>query len=114
MLRLDRIDDYIVSRGMNKRKFAQDVGICYSTLIAWHHRGTDNASVDIVGQIADYMGVTIDYLMGRDQNIQESQKGRMRLSDSEKKLIRDYRNADQHTRDYIQLSLELSEIKNKK
>jgi transcriptional regulator with XRE-family HTH domain len=49
-------------------KVAKDTGIPYGSLSDWKHgRGTPKQ--DKLSKIADYFGVTLDYLLGRDKEM---------------------------------------------
>lgn len=57
------INELCKSKGISIRKLEDEIGIAHATITDWDkHR----PSVDKVAAVADYFGVTVDYLLGRD------------------------------------------------
>lgn len=63
MFRL-RIKDLREAKGLSQSAFAKDFGVAQSTVGNWES-GTREPNVDTIQKIADYFGVTVDYLLGR-------------------------------------------------
>lgn len=63
---LQRLDELITIRGITKNKLFTDLGINKNAFVAWRERGTIPGG-DTLSKIADYFGVSIDYLLGRDE-----------------------------------------------
>ena len=61
------IDKLMQERGITLYKLSKDTGIPYSTLATCKKKGT-KLGLDKVQAIADYFGVTVDYLMGKQGN----------------------------------------------
>lgn len=61
------IDKLMQERGVTLYKLSKDTGIPYSTLATCKKKGT-KLGLDKVQAIADYFGVTVDYLMGKQGN----------------------------------------------
>lgn len=53
-------------RGINIYELEEICGFSRSSMYSW---GRSNPSVDKVKAVADYFGVTVDYLMGDDEEI---------------------------------------------
>lgn len=76
------INDLCKSKGISIRKLESEIGIAQATITDWDkHR----PSVDKVAAVADYFGVSVDYLMGRneptdDEDINCHLKKRMKKS----------------------------------
>lgn len=53
------------ARGINKTAFAAAIGVSYINVSDWQS-GRSSPSVEKLERIADYFGVSFDYLVGRD------------------------------------------------
>ena len=53
-------------RGLNKRGFARDSGIPYTTIVSFYKNGYSNTKLSTIICIADFFGVSIDYLVRDD------------------------------------------------
>ena len=51
---------------LNQAALAEIVGMSQATVAAWEN-GTRKPDVETISYLADYFGVTVDYLMGRDE-----------------------------------------------
>lgn len=58
------------SRGMTQRDFATDFGVSKGTIGMWESGAREPKTLDELNRIADYFGVSVDYLLGRDENSQ--------------------------------------------
>lgn len=87
-----RIRDLMTDRDIKNRTLARELGLGESTL-SGYLRGARTTPYDVLVQIADYLSVSTDYLLGRT-DIPDIP---LRLSDSERRLILDLRtlNPDQ-------------------
>jgi transcriptional regulator with XRE-family HTH domain len=81
-----RIRDLMTDRDIKNRTMARELGLKESTL-SGYLRGERTAPYDVLVQIADYLSVSTDYLLGRT----EIPDLPLRLSDSERRLILDLR-----------------------
>lgn len=64
----DRLKYERKAQGYSQRKFAQKLGITQGTYKGYELLGQPNGrepSLEMVNKIADILGVTIDYLFGR-------------------------------------------------
>ena len=75
------------------------LGFSNSTYTTWKKRGT-SPKVDDLAKIADYFGVSVDYLLGR-----ESSAAGMELSPEEEELVLCYRSASADERTIVDLTL---------
>ncbi len=68
---VERILELIKERGITALKMTADLGLSNSAVTDWK-KGKAKPSVDAVVKIADYFGVTVDYLLGRvgDPNVE--------------------------------------------
>jgi transcriptional regulator with XRE-family HTH domain len=56
-------------RGLTNYKVSKDTGIAQSVLSTWKTKGT-TPRVDKLQILAEYLGVSVDYLLGVQQNVQ--------------------------------------------
>ena len=88
-----RLKELRVENGLKRSEFSKEIGLPAST-IANYENETRQAPYKLLIAFADYFGVSVDYLLGRDN--EENSGGsavqiRGPLSAGEKKLIATYR-----------------------
>lgn len=59
-------------RGLTNYKVSKDTGIAQSVLSTWKTKGT-TPKADKLQILAEYLGVSIDYLLGVQQNVQSEE-----------------------------------------
>lgn len=79
-------------RNMTQQTVADYIG-CSSVVYSRYERGTRQPSIEMLLRMADLFGVTVDFLLGR-QDLEDST-----LSEYEKKLVLASRNADERAKD---------------
>ena len=79
-------------RNMTQRAVADYIG-CSSVVYSRYERGTRQPSIEMLLKLADLFGVTVDFLLGR-QDLEDST-----LSEYEKQLVLASRNADERAKD---------------
>lgn len=79
-------------RNMTQQTVADYIG-CSSVVYSRYERGTRQPSIEMLLKLADLFGVTVDYLLGR-QDLEDST-----LSEYEKKLVLASRNVDERAKD---------------
>lgn len=82
------IKDIRMRRNLSQAQVAKALGVS-SVVYSRYESGTRQPSIDIILQLADILGVTVDYLLGR-QDIEDST-----LSDYEVSLLMASRKADE-------------------
>lgn len=60
---LKKLDNLMIIHGLNKHTLSMRCGIPYTTIDAWYKKGYSNAKLSTIQKLADFFGVTIDYLM---------------------------------------------------
>ena len=55
------------SKGMTQRDFATDFGVSKGTVGMWESGAREPRTIDEINRIADYFGVSSDYLLGRTE-----------------------------------------------
>ena len=60
---VERVDDLLRERGITGSRMADDLGMSRSFMTELRAKGV---SVETAGRIADYLGVSVDYLLGRE------------------------------------------------
>ena len=87
----------IQKKGISSYKVAKDLGISESLFSKWRSRPTSDVSSSKVVLIADYLGCSVDHLLGRDAEEREKSPGTedsMPRDEQERELIRLARQAD--------------------
>ena len=85
------IKDIRVRKGLTQAEVASAVGVS-SVVYSRYETGSRQPSIDMLVQMADIFGVTVDYLLGR--RIAEDSS----LSDFEQRLLNAARKADERAR----------------
>lgn len=85
------IKDIRVRKNLTQADVASALGVS-SVVYSRYEKGTRQPSIDTLIQLADILGVTVDYLLGR-QEIEDST-----LSDYELRLVAASRNADERAK----------------
>ena len=66
----DALRELRKQKKLSQSALAEIVGMSQATVASWEN-GTRKPDVETVSYLADYLGVTVDYLMGRDEPTQE-------------------------------------------
>lgn len=61
-----RVLELLEEKGISEYKISKDLSLPNSSFSQWKS-GRAKPSLDALSKIADYFGVTVDYLMGREQ-----------------------------------------------
>lgn len=85
---LERTLELIERENISKNKLLTDLGLGKNSFVNWSERGTI-PSADTVEKIADYFGVTTDYLLGRTDIMNEDDLKAVRqfTADTYKKML---------------------------
>lgn len=67
----DRIQELMVTQGVNAATVCKNTGISSALMTQWKQR-KQNPSGNKLQKIADYFGVSVDYLLGAEDNIIEN------------------------------------------
>lgn len=97
---IDIFNDLLDERNLNRKQFAEQSGIPYTTVIGWTNlnRLPDyNALI----KISDFFQCSIDYLVGR-QNYYDYAPSAISMSKQEQNLISNYRKLSQKDKDIVQ------------
>lgn len=94
------------SKGVSCKRAAIEIGLSNSTPTKWKNSGaTPNG--DTLNKIADYFGVTTDFLLTGEQKEKPSAKIGEELEYSDMELLAAYKSADEVTRELIRRALGL-------
>ena len=85
------IKDIRVRKGLTQSEVASALGVS-SVVYSRYETGSRQPSIDVLVQMANIFGVTVDYLLGRKVAEDSS------LSDFEQQLLNAARNADERAR----------------
>ena len=78
----DRIHQIMVSKNITAATVCKNTGISSALMTQWKQR-KQNPSGTKLQKVADYLGVSVDYLLGRDSN--DTQSGKSSNEESDKK-----------------------------
>lgn len=68
----ERLEQLMITRGMNRRQLSIAANIPYTTIDGIFKRSSDNVKLTTMIKLADYFNVTLDYLVGRGPDRQLS------------------------------------------
>lgn len=85
---VERIEALLKDNKIAKKTMLKDLSLGINTFTNWKNRGTV-PSGDVLDKIADYLDVSVDYLLGNEKSPAEAE-----LSDDEKQLISILRQLD--------------------
>lgn len=68
----ENYEKILKERGLTNYKVSKDTGIAQSVLSTWKTKGT-TPKADKLQILAEYLGVSIDYLLGVQQNVQSEE-----------------------------------------
>lgn len=92
-----RIKDLCAKKGISVSKLESDLGFGNSSIKKWEK--VSSPSVDKISKIANYFGVSVDYLLGRtdilntnldtieDEDIISFQRARQKMTDTDRKRM---------------------------
>lgn len=86
MERSEKIKKLVKEKGMNLKEFSKKIDIPYTTFHSMLSRGIGNASVDNVIKICQGLGITVEELNNRINDLEK-----IELTSREKNLIKMYR-----------------------
>lgn len=84
----ERLLNLINEKKISKAKFLNDVGLNKSSFLNWSQRGTI-PNGEVLSKIADYFGVTTDYLLGNTDKKEKLSAESEELSEYLEKLRTD-------------------------
>lgn len=67
MIFIERLDKLLKEKGVNKTTFLQDLNYSKNAYSEWKS-GVTKSYMNKIDSIADYFGVSVDYLLGRSEN----------------------------------------------
>ncbi len=83
---LERLDNLMKQRGINKNVLSRESGIPYTTIDGFYKKGCENTKLSTLMKLADYFGVTLDYLI----NGETEEKVGILLTTHQQKVINAY------------------------
>lgn len=94
----DRIEALLKQRGISAYKLSKDTGISTGLISQWKNRAQKPSAIKLQ-KVANYFGVTVDYLMGNEQKERPAQNVQVRdendnivvLDDETRDLIDSFR-----------------------
>jgi len=89
---LNRIEQLMRIKGINKAQFAAGAGLGKATVYAWWDKGYEGITLPKLRAICNYFGCTLDWLVCGDED------SSVYLTTDEKALVSAYRLADDRAR----------------
>ncbi len=102
----DKFCDLCSQKGVSPSKAAMDAGFSKSLISKWKSKQEIVPSSEVLQKIADYFGVSVDYLLGKEKQPTDGE-----LSDEEKAMLDLFRQAGDDARRLALLALEHGEQK---
>lgn len=94
-------------KGLTGKQVAESIGIAYP-VYQTYESGVRNAGLPVVEKLADFYGVTTDYLLGREP--QPNPLAMLNISVNDKKFIEIYSGlSDTHKQIFVDTMIKLSE-----
>lgn len=91
---LERTLELIERKNISKNKLLTDLKLSKNSFVDWKNRGTV-PSAETIEKIADYFGVTTDYLLGRTDDInQKPGESNIKMDDFSYALYNESRSLD--------------------
>lgn len=100
----DKFCDLCSQKGVSPSKAAMDAGFSKSLISKWKSKQEIVPSSEVLQKIADYFGVSVDYLLGKEKQPTDGE-----LSDEEKAMLDLFRQAGDDARRLAPLALEHGE-----
>lgn len=110
MVILDKLNNLMKEKNLNKSTLAKKSGIPYTTIIGFYTKGTDNIKLSTLKKLSAFFDCSLDYLV--DDNVTEKKPLTYKdLNVQEKTLLENYRNLSKN-KQYkvnIMINLEINE-----
>lgn len=74
---IKKLDFLMDERHVKKHKFADDTDIPYTTVCGWYKKGTEQIKRSYLLKIANYFGVTLDFVMDDEIDISDLKNHRV-------------------------------------
>ena len=68
---LDRIDQLLAARELNKNQLSAQTGIPVSTIYGWYKKGYGSITLPTLQKLSEYFGCTMEYLVNGNPNSSE-------------------------------------------
>lgn len=68
---ISRIELLLAEKGIQKKTFLAELGLSKNSFVNWRDRGTVPSGATLQ-KIADYFGVSVDYLLGKTEQKEKS------------------------------------------
>lgn len=65
---LEKLDNLMEQRNLNKHSLSELCGIPYTTIDGWYKKGYDNIRITTLKKLSDFFGTSLDFWAFDDQN----------------------------------------------
>lgn len=83
---MNRLKELRTEKGLYQKDLAKTFNVAVSTYSYWE-QGKFEPDGDTLGKIADYFGVTVDYLLGREAGPERDEKPQLHIPDKYKDVL---------------------------
>lgn len=98
---------------LSQKALAGKIGVKHNTISSWENC-TNSVDIDNLFKICDALNVSVDVMMGIDDNIDNTMKNNDPLTENEKYLLNTFRNLSEQGQDYILQTIDMVKDKYKK
>ena len=100
---LDRLEELMAQKGVNKAQLAAQAGISKTTVYAWWGSGWEGITLPRLRALCVFFGCTLDYLVNgnTESNTQHNSDSPHQISKSEQELLRIYRTLNTTGKDLL-------------
>ena len=102
---LEILLNLIAEKGITKNKLLTDLKINHNAFVSWEQRGTIPSGETLL-KIADYFGVSVDYLLGNESNTED-------LPEQDKKVLNMLHSLNEEGKEKAEQYLELLSLQYK-
>lgn len=106
---MEQLRELRSKRKLTQLQVAQFLGVDRTTYVKYEGGNSDPPTATLV-RLADYFGVTVDYLIGHDavqKNVSDA-SNHIKLFEDERRLIESYRKLSNHGKEYISVQMEFA------
>lgn len=99
MIFIERLLSLIKEKGITRKKMLDDLGLANGSFVNWQTRGSI-PNAETLSRIADYFGVTSDYLLGKTDERKKPSPEPV-LTEREKAILEIFRSLSEEKQDKL-------------
>lgn len=94
---IERLEEELKKRNLTLNKLSKELNFSQAATSRWKHGSYP--SVDVLAEICDYLNVSSDYLLGRDEKSIPNRTDK--LAEQEQELLENYRALDERAQEFL-------------